>query len=130
VDGVKDLLKLVAHASPAAAANLAFDDAPVEKRSRETGKGKRLLAVVTDVYGNPVPDVRVNFSVKSGTVSPARAVSDAKGRAALTWKVGSKLGEQTLTGVVRGTDVTGEYVTQVGGHEPLAKTASLKSAMR
>jgi len=57
-------------------------------------------------------------------------VSDAKGRAALTWKLGSTPGEQTLTGVVRGTDVTGEYVTQVGGgaREPLAKQASLKSA--
>jgi hypothetical protein len=130
VDGVKDLLKIAAHANPAAAANLAFDDAPTERRTRDSAKGKRLLAVVTDVYGNPVPDVRVNFSVKSGTVSPARAVSDAKGRAALIWKLGSKAGEQTLTGVVRGTDVTGEYVTQVIGHEPLAKTASLKSASR
>ena len=130
VDGVKNLLKLVAHATPAAAANLAFDDAPGEKRSRASDKQKRLLAVVTDVYGNPVPDVRVNFSVKSGTVAPARAVSDAKGRASLTWKLGSKVGEQTLTGVVRGTDVNGEYVTQAGGREPLAKTASLKSASR
>jgi hypothetical protein len=132
VDGIKDLLKVVAHATPAAAANLAFDDAPREKRSREPTKQKRLLAVVTDVYGNPVPDARVNFSVKSGTVSPARAVSDSKGRAALLWKLGSRLGEQTLTGVVRGTDVTGEYVTQVGGpvREPLAKTASFKPAAR
>jgi hypothetical protein len=89
-----------------------------------------LLAVVTDVYGNPVPDVRVNFSVKSGTVTPARAVSDAKGRASLVWKLGSKSGEQTLTGVVRGTDVTGEYVTQVGVREPIAKAVSLKSASR
>jgi hypothetical protein len=74
-----------------------------------------------------VPDVRVNFSVKSGTVTPARAVSDGKGRAAVIWKLGSKLGEQTLIGVVRGTDVVGEYVAQVGGRQPLAKTASLKS---
>ena len=130
VDGVKDLLKVAARATPAAAANLAFDDAPREKRSRESAKLKRLFAVVTDVYGNPVPDARVNFKVKSGTVTPARVVSDAKGRAALTWKLGSASGEQTLTGVVRGTDVTGEYVTQVGGvsREPLAKQATLKQA--
>jgi hypothetical protein len=130
VDGVKKLLKVTARATPAAAANLAFDDAPREKRSRESGKQKKLLAVVTDVYGNPVPDARVNFKVKSGTVSPARVVSDSKGRAALTWKLGSAPGEQTLTGMVRGTDVIGEYVTQVGGgaREPLAKQASLKQA--
>jgi len=129
VDGVKKLLKVVAHAKPAAAANLAFDDVPGEKRSRESTKAKRLSALVTDVYGNPVPDARVNFSVKSGTVSPSRAVSDAKGRAALTWKLGSKSGEQTLKGVVRGTDVTGEYVTHVGPREPATtKPASLKPA--
>jgi hypothetical protein len=61
-------------------------------------------------------------------VTPSRAVSDARGRAALTWKLGSKTGEQTLSGVVRGSDVTGEYVTQVGGREPAAKTATLKTA--
>jgi Bacterial Ig-like domain (group 2) len=130
VEGVKKLLKISARATPAAAANLAFDDAPREKRSRESTKQKKLFAVVTDVYGNPVRDARVNFKVKSGTVTPARVVSDAKGRAALTWKLGSAPGEQTLTGAVRGTDVTGEYVTEVGGpvREPLAKPTSLKQA--
>jgi hypothetical protein len=130
VEGIKKLLKVTARATPAAAANLAFDDAPREKRPRESSKQKKLFAVVTDVYGNPVPDARVNFKVKSGTVTPTRVVSDAKGRAALTWKLGSAPGEQTLTGMVRGTDVIGEYVTEVGGgpREPLAKQASLKQA--
>lgn len=127
-EGLKKLLKVVARATPAAPANLAFDDMPGEKRSRESAKLKKLFALVTDVYGNPVPEARVNFSVKSGTVTPTRAVSDAKGRAAVTWKLGSKPGEQTLTGVVRGSDVTGEYVTQVGGREPIAKTAAVKTA--
>jgi hypothetical protein len=126
VEGVKELLKIVAHATPAAAANLAFDDVPGDKRSREAPKAKRLYALVTDVYGNPVSDAKVSFSVKSGTVTPTRAVSDAKGRAALTWKLGSKAGEQTLKGVVRGSDVAGEYVTQVGPREPLAKAPSPK----
>jgi hypothetical protein len=132
VDGVKKLLKVVARATPAAPANLAFDDVPGEKRSKDSAKRRQLLAVVTDVYGNPVPDARLNFSVKSGTVTPARVVSDVKGRAALTWKLGSKPGEQTLSGMVRGTDVTGEYVTQVGGsvREPLPKAASLKPVSR
>jgi hypothetical protein len=128
LEGVKKLLKIAAHATPAAAANLAFDDMPGEKRSKESAKVKKLFALVTDVYGNPVPEARVNFSVKSGTVTPSRAVSDAKGRAALIWKLGSKPGEQILSGVVRGSDVTGEYVTQVGGSQPVAKTAIVKSA--
>jgi hypothetical protein len=128
LEGLKKLLKIAAHATPAAPANLAFDDMPGEKRSKESVKVKKLFALVTDVYGNPVPEARVNFSVKSGTVTPSRAVSDARGRAALTWKLGSKTGEQTLSGVVRGSDVTGEYVTQVGGREPVSKSATLKSA--
>ena len=129
VEGVKKLLKVTAKATPAAAANLAFDDVPADRKQRESGKVKRLYALVTDVYGNPVPDARVNFSVKSGVVTPSRAVSDVKGRAALTWKLGSKSGEQTLKGIVHGTDVTGEYLVQVGPpRDPVAKTASLRSA--
>jgi adhesin/invasin len=129
VEGVKKLLKITARATPAAAANLAFDDAPGDKRSRDP-KTKRLYAVVTDVFGNPVPEARVNFSTKGGVVTPARAVSDAKGRAALTWKLGSKAGEQTLRGLVKGTDVTGEYVAQVGPHEAAPKVSSLRSASK
>jgi len=128
VEGVKKLLKVSARAMPAAAANLAFDDVPGEKRPHEPVKSKRLYALVTDVYGNPVPEARVNFSVKSGTVSPTRAVSDSRGRAALTWKLGSKPGEQVLKGAVRGTDVTGEYVIQIGPREPIAKPVSLRAA--
>jgi len=128
VEGVKKLLKVSARAMPAAPANLAFDDVPGEKRSHYSVKSKRLYALVTDVYGNPVPEARVNFSVKSGTVSPTRAVSDSRGRAALTWKLGSKPGEQVLKGAVRGTDVTGEYVIQIGPREPIAKPVSLRAA--
>src|SRR5689334_18911688 len=129
VEGVKKLLKVTAKATPAAAANLAFDDVPADRKQRDGGKVKRLYALVTDLYGNPVPDARVNFSVKSGVVTPSRAVSDVKGRAALTWKLGSKSGEQTLKGIVHGTDVTGEYLVQVGPpRDPVAKTASLRSA--
>lgn len=126
VEGVKKVLKLVAHAAAAGAANLSFDDVVGQGKSNRTGqRTKRLYAVVTDLYGNPVPDVRVSFSASSGTVNPRRAVSDAKGRAELTWKVGAKPGEQVLSGTVRATDVKGDYRVEIGG-PPAPKTASVK----
>ena len=111
VEGIKKLLKVGARATPAAPANLSFDDATGQKGSRP--RVKRLFALVTDIYGNPVSDAPVNLSVKSGAITPARAVTDAKGRIAVTWVLGAKTGDQSLSGVVRGTDVRGAYLTQV-----------------
>jgi hypothetical protein len=122
VDGIRKLLKVTARAVPAAAANLSFEDAPSKTATKS--RAKRLSALVTDVYGNPVPDAKVTFSVKSGTVTPTRAVSDTRGRVALTWTPGLKPGEQRLSGVVSGTDVKGAYITQGLGDEPAAKVAS------
>jgi Bacterial Ig-like domain (group 1)./Bacterial Ig-like domain (group 2). len=132
VDGVKTLTKVVAHVTPAKPANLSFDDAPApQKHAKAKDRSKHLYAVVTDVYGNPVPDAAMTFTTKSGTVTPARAVSDTRGRAALTWTPGAKPGEQTLTGAVRSTDVKGSYTTEVGGavatHEPTPRATSQRA---
>jgi hypothetical protein len=120
VDGVKKLLKVVAQARPATPANLAFEDAPEAKSSH--AKGKPLVAVVTDAYGNPVPDATLSFTTKSGSVAPVRAVSDAAGRVKLAWTPGTKAGEQSLVGSVRGTDVRGSFEVQVGETHPTTKT--------
>jgi hypothetical protein len=128
VEGIKPLLKVSAHATSAKAANLSFEDGPV---SRTHAKGAHsLYALVTDVYGNPVPEATVSFSTKSGVVKPSRAVTDAKGRAALTWTPSAKAGEQTLRGSVRSTDVTGNYMVEVAGREgakPAKSTRSTKA---
>jgi hypothetical protein len=122
LDGMKKLLKVAAHAGPAAPANLSFDDAPASDKHGHA-KSKHLYALVTDDYGNPVPDTKVSFTTKSGTVTPARAVSDAQGRAAVTWVPGTKGGDHTLVGMVRGSDVKGVYATSVAGHEPSPRLA-------
>jgi hypothetical protein len=109
-EGIKKLVKLTARATPSSAANLSFDDAHPAKGAAAPTKSRKLVAIVTDVYGNPVADAPVSFTANAGAVSPARAVTDAKGRVALTWNVSSAPGEQTLKGRVRGTDVTGAYV--------------------
>lgn len=126
LDGIEKLYKITAIARPASPANLSFDDAPGDKSSH--GKAKHLVALVTDAYGNPVPDVRLNFSTHSGSVTPGRAVSDAKGKVKVTWSVGSRPGDQSLVGSVSGTDVRGEFVvpgvTQAGSP---AKPAASKT---
>ena len=113
VDGVKKLLKVEARAKPASPANLSFDDVPTSGKTTTRPRTRRIYAIVTDVYGNPVAEAPVSFSVKSGAVTPARAITDAHGRVSLSWMVGVSTSEQTLKGVVRGTDVTGAYVAQV-----------------
>lgn len=130
VDGIKQLLKVGARAVPAKAANLSFDDVPSNDKSAR-GKTRRLTALVTDIYGNPISDAAVAFSSKSGMVTPARAVTDAKGRVSLRWTLGAKAGEQTLTGMVRASDVKGAYVTQAATKaEPAIKQASAKPRPR
>ena len=113
VEGIRKLLKVSAVSAPASPANLSFDDAPAEKSPGARTRAKRLYALVTDVYGNPVPDAPVTFSSKSGIVTPARAVTDTKGRVLVRWTPGATADEQTLVGRVRATDVKGSYVTQV-----------------
>jgi hypothetical protein len=122
LDGMKKLLKVAAHAVPASPANLSFDDAPASDKHGHA-KGRHLYALVTDDYGNPVPDAKVSFSTKSGTVTPARAVSDVQGRAAVIWVPGTKGSDHTLVGVVRGSDVKGVYATTLAGHEPSPRLA-------
>jgi hypothetical protein len=115
-------------AGPAVAAILSFDDSPGEPMSPH-GKGKHLVALVTDAFGNPVPDARLSFSTHSGSVSPSRAVSDTKGRVRISWTLGTKPGDQSLTGSVQGTDVRGSFVVPAVAtptHTP-AKTASAKT---
>jgi adhesin/invasin len=127
VTGIKKLPKITARATPAPAANLSFDDAPAAEKSSRA-RAKRLFALVTDIYGNPVPDAPVTFSVKAGTVTPGRAITDDNGRVAVRWTLSGAPGEQTLRGSVRGTDVKGAYVTQVGAPPLTTKTKTTAKA--
>lgn len=106
VDGVTALIAVRAHAQPAAPANLTFDDAPPAHGGRSV---RRLAALVTDAYGNPVPDVPLHFTTHTGSVTPARSVTDAHGRVSLAWTIAQHTGELTLTGRAVGHDVTGTY---------------------
>lgn len=110
VEGIVKPVRLTARAGAGRAANLSFDDAPAAHGAHGE---KRLVAVVADVYGNPVADAPVAFAVKGGAVSPARAMTDAHGRVALRWTMARTAPDQRLVGTVRGTDVSGAYLAQV-----------------
>jgi hypothetical protein len=86
------------------------------------------VALVTDEYDNPVPEARLRFSATSGGVQPARAVSDARGRALVTWTPGTKGGEQSLSAVVTGTEAKGSFVATVPGSAGTTKTSTARSS--
>jgi hypothetical protein len=70
--------------------------------------------MVTDVYGNGVSDAPVAFLVSSGSVSPARVMTDSTGRAVTKWTLGTAAGEQPITATVRGTTVKATAVVRAG----------------
>ena len=108
VDGVTALVAVHARAMPAIPANLTFDDALPSHGSRGV---RHLVALVTDVYGNPVPEVPLHFTTHTGSIAPGRSVTDARGRVALAWAVGNHTGDLTLSGTA-GHDVKATYTVR------------------
>ncbi len=65
-----------------------------------------LVVVVQDAYGNGIADVPLTWQVSGGgTVSPAGPATDAGGRQAATWTLGTTAATQTVT--VTGAGVPG-----------------------
>jgi hypothetical protein len=91
-----------ATARPSAAANVEFQ-APSTTGVTGRSLAKPITALVTDAYGNPVPNVLTTFTVSAGSVSPARVMTDEKGVATARWTLGPAAGNQTVTATVRGT---------------------------
>jgi hypothetical protein len=107
VEGIERPVEISARARPAAPANLAF----VEPKAGTANRAVQSLdADLTDAYGNPVADQPVVFSTRFGSVSPARVMTDARGRAHTRWTPGSKVGERTLLAAVKGTDARATFV--------------------
>ena len=107
--GGEKTVRVTATASSGAAENLSIERATPASRSAPS-RDVKIVATVSDVYGNPVSGARVSLVAQSGTVSPSNAVSDAKGRVTGTWKLAAKGDEQTLRGTVKGTRTKGALV--------------------
>ena len=108
--GVDSAAVVTAQASVLSPANLAFQTPPA---AASPGRPVAVTVLVTDAYGNPVPDVPVVYSAASGTVSPARVMTDDGGRAATRWTPSPTPPEQVLTAVVRGTTVRATHTLRV-----------------
>lgn len=93
-----------ARATPQAAANLEVQSPPAGGLAGRP-LARPVTVLVTDAYGNAVPNVLTTFAVSHGTVSPARVMTDERGAATSRWTLGAAPGNQTLTATVRGTTV-------------------------
>ena len=134
VSGVPKAVEITADAAVGRAAVVAFAS-PVA--SGITGKAlpAPVAVTVTDAHGNPVKGASVNFTAASGTATPLRATTDAKGRAFTKWTLGTKVGTQTLTAAVKGIAARATLEIQAAksataASAPLAKAAATKPAAK
>jgi hypothetical protein len=67
---------------------------------------KPLVVRVTDEYGNPLGGQTIVFKPSSGSVVPARGLTDADGRTTVRWTLGPKSRQPELAGTVAGSGVS------------------------
>jgi hypothetical protein len=94
---------VTAKADPGEPETLTLDASSARGKTRALERS--IVAIVKDVYGNPISDAALRFTTTTGAVSPASVVSDAKGRAKVTWRLSPKAIEQLLTASVHGSDL-------------------------
>ncbi|MDA8430952.1 MAG: Ig-like domain-containing protein, partial [Geobacteraceae bacterium] len=65
-----------------------------------------ITIVVSDSYGNPVPNILITFLADNGgSASPESVTTDALGTATTTWTLGQLVGNQTLSAAVAGLNL-------------------------
>jgi Bacterial Ig-like domain (group 1) len=110
VAGMDTTARATARARPGAAANVVFQDPPARAAA---GGRVRLAVLVTDAYGNPVPNTVVVFSVRAGTLTASRVATDTAGRALTRWTPGAAPREQSITATIRGTTIKATHALPV-----------------
>jgi hypothetical protein len=92
-------------ARPGKPAKLAFVSPPgTAKAGRPLARP--LVVQVTDAYGNPLGGQTIIFNPSSGSVAPARGLTDADGRTKVRWTLGPKSRRPELAGTVAGSSVS------------------------
>jgi adhesin/invasin len=84
---------------------------------------ERVVILVEDADGSPLPGVPVTFSVTAtgASVDPANAITDDRGEARTRWTLGRTPGQQTLTVTAAGT--TSIQITATAGPPAIASLA-------
>ena len=84
----------------------------------QPGRRRQVVATppvvrVVDRFGNPVPDASVAWQVSAGQgdVSAPSTLTDATGKATVTWTLGNRIGVQKLTATTGSGSVSGAPVT-------------------
>jgi hypothetical protein len=86
--------------------NFAIDAGNNQTAAAEDTVADNPTILVTDANGAPVEGVRVDFAIASGggflddSLQKTSIVTDSKGKAAVTWVLGSTVGTQTMTAKV------------------------------
>ncbi|HEY9016264.1 MAG TPA: Ig-like domain-containing protein, partial [Gemmatimonadales bacterium] len=107
VDGLT--ARFVAEVGAGAAQQLAMVSGDGQEAAIGTPVIDSLVVVATDQFGNPVPDVTIEWDAAAGSVEPGSSTTGADGRAATSWILGSSTGQQTAT--ASSTGLTGSPVT-------------------
>jgi hypothetical protein len=103
VEGVSAPLELTARAGSGKPTKLDF--LPPRTAGASAKSAARALTVqLADDYGNPIAERTVRFRSASGTVSPARATTDAQGQARVRWTPARKAVKASLVAEVPGTE--------------------------
>jgi hypothetical protein len=90
--------------------------------------GDGVEAHVTDEFGNAVKGATVTFKASSGVLSPARVVTDEKGRARTRWTLGSSAVEQSLLARVSGSGASATLAARVSIPGKAATSPTTKPA--
>jgi hypothetical protein len=107
------LTLLLVFASAAFAAEPASMTLTADPGTVQPGGTSALVAVVEDVYGQPVPGVQVDFAASAGQVDPASVVTGADGKAVTTFTAPQEPGEVTVTAQVYGTALSASTTVTV-----------------
>jgi hypothetical protein len=77
--------------------------------------------LVTDGFGNPVPDVSVTFTPSAGSVSASPTLTGPNGQASVSWTLGLTAGTQTLEAAVAGLSGSPVVFTASASPGPLTQ---------